>query len=179
MRQHRDIIKDAFELYRTRENKGLYISAAEIEKEGYMKWPRIKETIEYLKMNNMKKVGLAFCIGLSDEALRTTEILEKHGFVVYSVCCKCGNFDKTRFGVPDEKKLEPHAFEAGCNPIVQAALLDNLKTELNLILGLCVGHDILFTKYSKAPVSTFIVKDRVTGHNPVIALYTSYHKKLV
>lgn len=144
MKQHPDIIKNAFELYRTRENKKLYISAAEVEKEGYMKWPRIRETIEYLKKNGLRKVGLAFCIGLSDEALRTTEIFEKHGFIVHSVCCKCGSVDKTEFGVPDRKKLEPHTFEAGCNPITQAALLDNMKTELNLILGLCVGHDVLF-----------------------------------
>lgn len=48
-------------------------------------------------------------------------------------------------------------------------VLNDLQTDLNIIVGLCIGHDILFTKYSEAPVTTFIVKDRVTGHNPAIS----------
>ena len=51
---------------------------------------------------------------------------------------------------------------------------------MNLIVGLCVGHDMRFAKYSKAPVSTMVVKDRVTGHNPVSVLYGQnfYYKRL-
>ena len=51
---------------------------------------------------------------------------------------------------------------------------------MNFTVGLCVGHDALFNKYSEAPVSALIVKDRVTGHNPAAALYLSdgYYKKL-
>ena len=47
-------------------------------------------------------------------------------------------------------------------------------------LGLCVGHDMLFNKHSKAPVTTLVVKDRVTGHNPVAVLYGQnfYYKRL-
>jgi uncharacterized metal-binding protein len=43
-----------------------------------------------------------------------------------------------------------------------------------------VGHDILFSKYSDAPVTTLVVKDRVTGHNPVSVLYNQnfYYKRL-
>ncbi len=41
-----------------------------------------------------------------------------------------------------------------------------------------MGHDILFSKYSKAPVTTFIVKDRVLAHNPVGALNKYYRNKL-
>jgi len=71
-------------------------------------------------------------------------------------------------------------YETICNPIGQAMVLNDLRTDLNIIVGLCIGHDILFTKYSDAPVTTFIVKDRVTGHNPAITLYSSYyHKKFI
>ena len=54
------------------------------------------------------------------------------------------------------------------------------KTDLNVVVGLCVGHDSLFMKYSKAPVTTLITKDRVTGHNPAAPLYLSkfYYAKL-
>ena len=33
---------------------------------------------------------------------------------------------------------------------------------MNLIVGLCVGHDMLFTKHSDAPVSTSKRKSRVS-----------------
>jgi uncharacterized metal-binding protein len=56
-------------------------------------------------------------------------------------------------------------------------LLNKAETDMNIIVGLCVGHDILFTKHSKAPVTTLIAKDRVTGHNPSAVLYTYYGDK--
>ena len=67
-----------------------------------------------------------------------------------------------------------------CNPIGQAKLLNSAQTQLNILLGLCVGHDSLFIKYSEAPVTVLAVKDRVTGHNPLAPLYLhqSYYKKL-
>ncbi len=66
-------------------------------------------------------------------------------------------------------------FEAGCNPVVQAAVLNSEKLDLHIIVGLCIGHDIQFNVHSGAPTSTLIVKDRVLGHNPVISLYSAYH----
>ena len=46
-------------------------------------------------------------------------------------------------------------------------------------MGLCVGHDSLFYKYAEGLTTTMVVKDRVTGHNPVAAIYNaeSYYKK--
>ena len=66
-----------------------------------------------------------------------------------------------------------------CNPILQAKILNEAKTELNIVVGLCVGHDSLFYKYSDALVTTAVTKDRVTGHNPVDAIYGAdfYFKK--
>jgi len=59
------------------------------------------------------------------------------------------------------------------NPILQAEVLNNEKTDLNIMMGLCVGHDILFLKHSKAETTPLVVKDRATGHNPIAALYQS------
>jgi len=61
---------------------------------------------------------------------------------------------------------------------MQAAVLNREKTDLNVMVGLCLGHDILFIKNCEADVTPLIVKDRVTGHNPIAALYTSrsYYK---
>ena len=67
-----------------------------------------------------------------------------------------------------------------CNPIGQAMLLNEAATGLNVVIGLCVGHDSLFFRNSAAPATVLVAKDRVTGHNPVAALYTShsYYKRL-
>ena len=58
-----------------------------------------------------------------------------------------------------------------CNPIAQARLLNSQKTEFNIALGLCVGHDSMFYKYSEALVTTLVAKDRVLAHNPCGAIY--------
>ena len=34
-----------------------------------------------------------------------------------------------------------------------------------------MGHDSLFYRHCEAPVTTLVAKDRVTGHNPVAAIY--------
>ena len=59
-------------------------------------------------------------------------------------------------------------------PVGQAMLLNEAGTDLNVVVGLCVGHDSLFFRHSKAPVTVLIAKDRVTGHNPAAVLYTSH-----
>ena len=64
-----------------------------------------------------------------------------------------------------------------CNPIAQALLLNEVKTEFNIVVGLCVGHDSLFIKYSEAPVTVLIAKDRRLAHNPAAALKTYYYTK--
>jgi len=39
-----------------------------------------------------------------------------------------------------------------------------------LVLGLCVGHDILFFEFSEALRIVPAVKDRLLGHNPLAAV---------
>ena len=60
-----------------------------------------------------------------------------------------------------------------CNPILQAMILNREKTDLNVVIGLCVGHDSLFYKYSDALCTTLIAKYRALAHNPAGALYQS------
>jgi uncharacterized metal-binding protein len=59
--------------------------------------------------------------------------------------------------------------------VAQARLLAEARTELNVLAGLCLGCDLLFTRRSRAPVTTLFVKDRSLAHNPVGAIYTRYH----
>jgi uncharacterized metal-binding protein len=175
--KNKEILLKCTKKYEIENIKNIYKTAVEIESEGYMKWPRLKEIIEFSKKLGFKKIGIAFCVGLSEEAKKVTEVLRKKGFDVYPVLCKVGSIPKNELGVPSLRG-DP-SLEAGCNPIGQAEILNNYKTDLNLIIGLCVGHDIIFTKISKAPVTTFIVKDRVLAHNTAAVLYTSYYEKML
>jgi uncharacterized metal-binding protein len=149
--------------------------AAKVEAAGYGVWPRLREIMEFSRMAAFTRLGLAFCVGLRREALEVTNILESNGFTVLSVMCKTGAKAKEELGIRDEEKVRPGQFEAMCNPIAQARLLNAEKTSLNILLGLCVGHDTLFIKHSDAPVTVLAVKDRVTGHNPLAAIYASHY----
>lgn len=165
------LIEEAFETYLLPENHSFYVTASELEALGYCQWPRIKETIQFCLRMGYKKIGLAFCFGLRKEAKIVDDLLRRAGLDVVSVICKTGGVPKERCGIAKEHKLRPDSFEAMCNPIAQAKLLNEQKTEFNIALGLCVGHDSMFYKYSDALVTTLIAKDRVTGHNPAAALY--------
>lgn len=143
--------------------------------------PRVQETIEFANKMGYKRLGLAFCGGLQNEAKILSEILTEQGFEVASVVCKTGRTLKKEFlGLTEEQKCKPGSNEPMCSPITQAKVLNAMKTEFNIIMGLCVGHDSLFMRYSDAFCTVLVAKDRVTGHNPLAAiqLHKSYYKKL-
>lgn len=142
---------------------------------------RVEELIEFSKRMGYKKLGLAFCGGLTHEASILSEILEKNGFDVVAVSCKVGGIPKEKIGVKDVEKVKIGGYETMCNPIAQAKILNNAKPDFNIMLGLCIGHDSLFLKYIKGLTTVFAVKDRVTGHNPMVPLYLSrsYYRRLL
>ena len=135
--------------------------------------PRVQETCEFARKMGYHKLGIAFCAGLYQEAKALTKILEAQDFDVVSVVCKAGATPKETIGIKEEEKIRIGQFESMCSPVVQAAILNEEKTDFNILVGLCVGHDSLFFKYSNAFTTVLIAKDRVLGHNPAAALYTS------
>jgi len=143
--------------------------------------PRVQEICEFAKKMGYHRLGIAFCIGLLQEARALTEILRAQGFEVVSVVCKVGRTPKESLDVKEEEKIRIGEFESMCSPIAQAMVLNDAETDLNIVVGLCVGHDSLFFKYSEAPVTVLVAKDRVLGHNPAAALYTrgSYYARLL
>ncbi len=144
--------------------------------------PRIVELIQFAHKMGYKKLGLAFCNGLSTEASVVNEILENQGFEVVSTRCKMGGVPKEKIGIkPDEKIGGPNSCETMCNPIAQAKALNSEKVDMAVVLGLCMGHDTLFFQYCRVPMTVLAVKDRVTGHNPLAAIYltSSYYARLI
>ncbi len=155
-------------------------NAALVESIGYGKNTRVEEIMDFAQKCGYQKLGLAFCMGLHQEAKVFTKILQSNSFQVESIICKNGGFDKNAIGIAEPEKICRGGFEAMCNPVGQAAHLQQAGTDFNIILGLCVGHDTLFMKYSHAPVTVLAVKDRVLAHNPLAAIYQAdaYYKRL-
>lgn len=174
----KDVYEKAMAELREPENNRIAIAAAEVEYEGYGRRCRVEEVIQFAHKIGAKKLGIATCLGLASESQMLTRILRLNGFEVVGAICKSGATPKVDIGIPQ-------ACEAVgvnmCNPILQAELLNDAGTDLNLIMGLCVGHDSLFIKHSKALCTSVVTKDRVLGHNPAAALYQAegYYKRLL
>lgn len=141
---------------------------------------RVEETVEFARRMGYQRLGLAFCGGVAQEASLLGTILKNNGFAVVSVVCKVGRIPKERIGLTAEDKILKDHFEVICNPLAQAEILNRTATELNIMMGLCVGHDALFLKHAAAYTTVFATKDRVLGHNPMAALYLSgsYYRRL-
>ena len=122
---------------------------------------RAEEIAPFARRAGFTRIGIAHCVGVAREAEALERMLQAE-FQVTRVDCKV-------FGI-DKGALLEGAKGTMCNPVGQAKVLADADTELNIAMGLCLGHDILFAKHSKAPVTTLVVKDRVHGHNPVAAL---------
>jgi uncharacterized metal-binding protein len=127
------------------------------------KLDRVQEIIEFARVAGMKKIGIANCITFNKEAVTLEKILTDSGFTVNKVNCKYGRVPFNDL-LPDYKGVS-------CNPAGQADYLAKEKTELNIVMGLCLGHDMIFNSKSEAPVTSIIVKDRKLNHHTLGKLY--------
>jgi uncharacterized metal-binding protein len=181
MAQDSAALRRARAAYQDPETRALALAAARTEADRYPLEPRVEEVMSFARRIGATRLGIASCVGLIREARLAQEIFEAHGFHVDTVCCKVGSIPKEEIGLADAEKIHPGQYEALCSPIGQAMLLNEAGSELNVVIGLCVGHDSLFFRHSVAPVTVLVAKDRVTGHNPAAVLYTchSYYRRMM
>ena len=118
---------------------------------------RVHEIKNFARKAGIKRIGIAFCVSLPKEAEAVKHFLSDE-FEVYSVDCKCGRVTK-------HEMLGCEGNGIMCNPAGQADYLKENNTELNISMGLCVGHDMVFNQKSVSPVSTLVVKDRTSRNN--------------
>lgn len=159
--------------YSLEENQDFHNLSEQMRAQYGNRQTRLEEIIEFSQQAGFTKLGVAFCIGLAEEAAFVAAVLAKT-FKVESVCCKMSGLNKDEHGM---SKIHPEKFEVACNPIGQAMMLNRAKTELNIQMGLCLGHDILLQKYAEAPVTVLVVKDRVLANNPMGVVYGSYWRQ--
>ena len=136
-----EAMEETMSCYREEVNQKIAVASAEVEHEGYCRLTRVEEIIEFARKMEVKKIGIATCVGLIRESRTLAKILRAHGFEVYGVGCKVGAVPKTEIGIPKE------CTEVGtnmCNPILQAKLLNAAKTDLNVVVGLCVDFEAVY-----------------------------------
>jgi uncharacterized metal-binding protein len=148
-------------------------AAAAVEAEYYGMATRLEEICHFARAMGFTHLGVAFCTGFKEEARIVCDLL-RNFFRVSSVCCKNCAVPKKALGLPH---LRGEEHESMCNPLGQAELLNRAGVDLNVVLGLCVGHDAIFNRQAEAPVTTLVVKDRALAHNPVGAIYCPYVRR--
>ncbi|MGN0914710.1 MAG: DUF1847 domain-containing protein [Alphaproteobacteria bacterium] len=120
---------------------------------------RLLELIGFIKSSEFTRVGVANCLSMQVFADKLVQILKDNGLEVFSINCKQSGLNGCE--ICEEMK------GPCCDPISQAVYLNDKKTELNINVGLCLGHGLLFQKHSVAPVTTFVVKDPLNKHNVI------------
>ncbi|MCH4887544.1 DUF1847 domain-containing protein [Acidaminobacter sp. JC074] len=126
---------------------------------------RIDDIIIYSKSMGHKKIGIANCISVNGYAKAVEAYLSEY-FEIISIHCKNGRINS--------EDIVEGSYGISCNPIGQADYLNSQETNLNITMGLCIGHDIVFSKYSRAPVTNLLVKDRKNRHDIIYSIESKF-----
>jgi uncharacterized metal-binding protein len=152
----------------------VFEAAADVSMEPERQLCRLAEVVYFGLEMNYRRIGLAFCIDLLSPATILAGVLRRF-FEVVPVCCKISGRGLSEMtGVPTVGSQEQTGTPA-CNPVGQAEVLNRAATDMNVVVGLCVGVDCVFAAKSVAPVTTLFVKDRSLANNPIGAIYSDYY----
>jgi uncharacterized metal-binding protein len=155
-------IENTLEEFHSPENQKIIQAAAGLVDNGRAgTLSRLEEIIEFVKRMQYKKVGLAYCYGMENEALKVLELFKKQNISLHTISCSISGV------LQDDVNKNSCIHKISCNPIGQAHQLNAENVDFVIIMGICLGHDILLQKNLKADFTTFVVKDRVNNHNPL------------
>lgn len=130
---------------------------------------RIDQIKNFAQAANYKTIGIAHCITFGYEVDIIKRYLNKY-FKVHTVDCKIDRLkSRDLFGGNSSRVL--------CNPSGQAEYLNDKKCDLNISVGLCVGHDMIFNSKSDAPVTCLYTKD-FTNNNDIDQAVSAINNKL-
>lgn len=86
----------ALEHYDEGDNRSVMVASAKVEFEGYCQLTRVEEIMTFARKMGYRKIGIANCIGLVNEARIFARILRANGFEAYSIICKVAGIPKFR-----------------------------------------------------------------------------------
>lgn len=156
---------ELLDIYNNPENQKIISAAASLVDNGKAgKLSRLQELIEFIKKMDYKKVGLAYCYGMEKDAKAFRDIFKNENIKLRTVSCTVGGVNQNE--VNDDSCIE----KVSCNPLGQAEQLNSEGVDFVIIMGICLGHDILLQRNLKADFTTFVVKDRVYSNAPMNGL---------
>ena len=156
-----EVIKD----YHEPENQKILQAAASLvdnDKAGTLS--RVQETIAFIKRIGYKKIGLAYCYGMEKDAKIMKELFNAEGIKLRTVSCTVRGIDQ------NEINRNSCIENVSCNPLGQARELNDEGVDFVIVMGICLGHDILLQRNLKSDFTTLVVKDRVFANAPLKAL---------
>ncbi len=156
------------------EAKQMLDAGLDIAQEKSRRLCRLAEVVYFGLEMGYKKIGVAFCVEMWEPTQILVDVLKRF-FEVVPVCCKVGGVTEAEMLQEANPWTEGEKPQTACNPFGQAWVLNRAGTQLNIIVGLCVGSDCLFAEESDAPVTTLFVKDKSLANNPIGALYSEYY----
>lgn len=157
----------------TEETRGVLEAAWDVALEKERTLCRLAEVAYFALELGCRRVGVAYCVDLQEPAAIVTGVFQRF-FEVVPVCCRVGGILTPGGGIKRDGSSDG---ESGCDPCGMAAVLNASHTDLNVLMGLCVGADCLFNRESKAMVTTLFVKDKSLANNPIGAVYSHYYLK--
>lgn len=149
-------------LYQDQNTREIVKAAAELVDAGRAgTLSRVEEIIEYAKLMKYHKIGIAYCYGMEQYAKALETLLTAEFFDVSAVSCSVGGLKQSE--VNDSSCIH----KVSCNPLGQAQQLNAEEIDLTLVVGICLGHDILLNRNLKMDFTTLVVKDRKNNHAPL------------
>jgi uncharacterized metal-binding protein len=125
---------------------------------------RIEEIIQYAKLMNHQTIGIAYCYGMEKYAKAIETLLTEDWFDVSAVSCSVGGLKQS------EVNTASCIHKVSCNPLGQAEQLNAEKVDLTLVVGICMGHDIILNRNLGMDFTTLVVKDRKLNHAPLLGI---------
>jgi uncharacterized metal-binding protein len=151
--------------YQKGQNSEMVKAAAELVDAGKAgTLSRIQEIIEFAKLMNYQKLGIAYCYGMEQHAKNIEKLLTDEWFDVSAVSCSVGGLKQ------NEVNAASCIHKVSCNPLGQAEQLNAEKVDLTLVVGICMGHDIILNRTLNMDFTTLVVKDRKYNHAPLLGI---------
>ncbi|MFA5973504.1 MAG: DUF1847 domain-containing protein [Lentimicrobiaceae bacterium] len=125
---------------------------------------RVEEIREFAATMNYKTLGLAYCYSTEQYANAIETVLNDKGFDVSAVSCSVGGLKQS------EVNSASYIHTVSFNPLGQAEQLNTEKVDLALVVGKCMGHDILLNRNLGMDFTTLVVKDRKYNHAPLLEI---------
>jgi len=158
-------IAEVIDQYQDPANSEIVKAAAELVDYGRAgTLSRIEEIVEFANLMNYKRLGLAYCYGMEQQAKAIETLLIDNGFDVSAVSCSVGGLKQS------EVNMGSCIHKVSCNPLGQAEQLNAEQVDLTLVVGICMGHDILLNRHLNMDFTTLVVKDRKFNHAPLLGI---------